>query len=287
VYCVDADEDKSPGYDILTGHADWHGGDPVNGENPADSGAAWGDAGVRSTAYNGSAFLLWHADFIASHLAWRGEFNFGGYKNPQIPDGTPATPSYLLTTPPNVATDESNVYKYVRLGEFQSRDELGRDVVSPWHNNGHGAIATASAEALMNSFSSPGSGKDTFWKWHTIVDEPNRNWRTDQATPTMTPAVGAAVTSLANGIIITFDKKVSTSGGAGGTANTIRLTAGALKVNNVAATTMLDNDGTNKFTQFKFTGFTIPPAGEVTVILTGTASFQGSPAGGWKFTYNP
>ena len=311
VYTVDGDEDRTPGYAILQSHMNWHRGFNVDvapeattgGEVPVFSGPAppnappgWGDVAMdvflvdrrpdrRAMFYNGAAFLRWHRAFIDSHLTWRATFNLPKYLGPDPPPGTPATPQYLLREPTTSSSADSRVYDYVRLGEYQNLDQLGGDVVHPWHNGGHGAIAAATGFARMSNTTSPGAEQDTFWKWHTIVDKPRSDWAIDQASVVaVTPSANSTVTTRPTAITITFDKKVSSGAGAYDTANTIRIKFGALTVNGSPATAMADTRPTNPFTQYRFTGFAAPAAGPITVVLTGTASYAGQ---NYTFTYQP
>jgi len=288
IYAEDADKDKTPDYKLLEGHGDWHRGQNVNGAVPPFASAAppaaapgWGDNGMFEATYAGDAFLLWHRALIDAHLKWRGTFNIGGLIGPNPPPGTPPKPEYLKVDPDTKSIEESDVYNYVRLGEFQSLAELGADVVSPWHNQGHVDIMAATGFARMGGFDSPGAQEDTFWKWHSIVDEPRRDWKTDQAAVAgVDPAEKVTVHAAPTKITISFDKKVSHH--ESDLKNKIQITPGMLKVNGSAATSVRDVGTTSKFMVYEFSGFAAPAQGEVTVDLTGTASYGGK---SYKFTY--
>jgi hypothetical protein len=188
-------------------------------------------------------------------------------------------PSYLSTVPAVTATDKSPLYGYVRLGEFQNLDQLGRDVVHPWHNLGHGAVTNAGFP-LMAGLDSPGSKQNVFWRWHTTVDGPRLNFKKDLAKViSRTPDAGTTVTGGPTQITIAFDKKVSS---ASPPTNTIQLVPGALTVNGSAATMLTDaGSSSSSFMVYTFSGFTKPGTGKVTVKLSGTASYEPKT---WEFT---
>lgn len=281
-------------YRVLTSHHAWHAGGMMDdGAAPVDSVGNWGDVGSDGNAnfdrfYNGSSFLLWHWEFIKAHQAWRSTFNVGALKTAVPPPASDPTPDYLKATPPAMSTQESDVYGYVRLGEFKDLFELGRDTVSPWHNNGHGTLAGATGDADMGGFSSPRAMNDLFWAWHGQIDSIRAAYAKDQAmTTTLVPADGGTVGGPVTEIIVTFDKRVSLNNGfdpSRAATNTEKITAGALKVNGSAATMIDDVGGAgSRFMVYRFRGFAAPPNGAVTVELTGTGSFAGKM---WTFTQN-
>jgi len=289
VYAKDDDEERTPNgeadtYAMLESHGNWHLGDPMdNGDDPVGSAPEgyWGDEGPSGTPfgadYNGSAFLDWHRAFLDAHLAWRNTFNVGAFR---IPGGlaTEPMPSYLMRAPAATADMTSRLYGYVRLGEFQDLDELGRDVVHPWHNFGHGRIAEQGFPKMDDVRISPCAMKDVFWHWHTIVDGPRASHFIDQAAILSTiPADGDVLGDGPTEIIVAFDKKVSFGAPS---RNTVQIKKEALKVNGVVATDLEDAGGaTSKFMIYKFT-IQDPGSGTVTVELTGTASYEGKT---WEF----
>lgn len=307
VYAANGNDRKNPNgtassYRMLLSHHGWHGGgDMDDGKPPVKSGASWGDVPGFSVTYNGSAFLLWHREFIDAHEEWRKTFHVPPL-DPTLPMQALPRPEYLKTTPAPGSTAQSRVYHYVRLGEFQNLDELGRDVVSPWHNSGHGALSGLDSD--MGGFDSPRSKNDLFWKWHTAVDGPRKDSGLttallsvstsldaeiqaasagDRASVLMVePDIGTVLTAVPTGIIVVFDRKVSSYAP---TANTVQLKAEALKVNGSPATTLTDVGGTtSKFMVYRFTGFATPPVGTIAVELNGTASYEGKT---WTLTYQP
>jgi hypothetical protein len=289
VYCNDGgDNDLNPNgesdvYRTLFAHGNWHLGLLMdNLEPPVQSGTEWGDDRPDwALNYNGSAFLLWHRALIDAHMAWRATFNVPAISSsgPIPPPEPNPRPDFLLATPPVDSTVESRVYGYVRLGEHQDLDELGREIVEPWHNQGHVAIGGDMAFCAT----SPRAPSDVFWRWHWHIDEVRQQWTPDQASvTTVSPASGSTVTSVPTEIVVNFDKRVSMNNGQ--TTNAIKITADKLTVNGSAATGIADNGGaTSKFKSYKFTGFTAPGEGTVNVVLTGTASYAGT---SWSFTYD-
>jgi hypothetical protein len=279
--------DTTGQYDVLLSHNNWHAGSPGNkmdnGDTPVYSATqgggadTWGDnGGTFDTGYNGQAFLKWHRAFIDAHLAWRTEFNVGAIGG--AAPGAPAVPEYLKASPAVNDAEKSNCYEYVRLGEFQNLYELGRGVVDPWHNTGHGDIATACGDATMATFDSPHTISNIFWRWHTQVD--TMAVATDKASIILlTPADGSKPAAKPTSIVVVFDKRVSNGAPA---ANTIQIAPGKLKVAGSAATAIADGGGTtSKYMVFEFSGFAAPAAGAVTVELTGTNSYSGKT---WTFT---
>lgn len=305
IYCANGNAKKNPNgdpptmpYRTLFSHHGWHGGMPMDdGAAPVHDSPTRGDGtGLFNGTYDGSAFLLWHWEFIKAHLKWRSTFNVGALMTPLAPPGASPIPDYLKANPPAGSTQESELYGYVRLGEFKDLSEVGRDTVHPWHNFGHGELASATGDPDMGNLDSPRAEKDLFWAWHSTIDGVRAAYTKDQAmTTTLMPADGATVAGPVTEIIITFDKRVSNRNGMGtifdgvsdvprGAVNTEKITAGALKVNGSAATAMTDVGGAgSKFMVYRFTGFAAPANGAVTVELTGTGSYAGKT---WTFTQN-
>jgi len=285
VYTVDGNENKSPGYDILEGHGQWHKGIDVNGEVPAFSAPKWGDGTKKfELDYHGEAFLRWHRELLESHEKWRDTFNVGAFIGANPPPGADKfpKPEYLKLSPDSSKGQESRVYKYVRLGEYQDLDELGRDVVHRWHNDTHMNIAGATGFRRMGTFSSPGAEEDTFWKWHSIVDEVRRDWKVDRAKiVSITPTEKTILSAAPSAIIVAFDRPVSKNDGIA-SANKIHITAGKLTVNGSPAKGSVDIGVGTKFMVYEFSGFDLPKEGEVKVELLGTASYEGKT---YTFTY--
>lgn len=290
VYTVDGDEDRTPGYDVLGGHGSWHFGMPVDGETPpfSDPEGYWGDRDMfsRPNVYNGSAFLEWHRTFIDAHVAWRNTFNAGGFVGPPRPPGAPFKPQYLERTPAPISPEPSRVYNYVRLGEYQDLDQLGRDVVDPWHNTGHEEIAMAGFVRMRDIADSPGTQQDSFWKWHSLVDEPRSDWLAgggaDRADVVSTvPAAGATVSAAPEEIVIGFGRRVSVNAP---DENTVQIGADKLTVNGEPATTIADAGTTTRYMVYSFSGYPAPEAGTVNVELEGTAGYSGT---SFTFTLSP
>jgi len=299
-YCnrddVHSDERASPNgetdiYRVLDSHHAWHaGGNMANGEGAAGSAPSWGDVPGFGAGYNGTAFLRWHRFFLESHASWRSTFGLAAVSG-SAPGALP-TPEYLKAMPPGNSLEESRYYGYVRLGEFQDVDQLGRDVVSPWHNSGHGVLARATGDRIMGGFSSPATIDNTFWRWHGDIESVHAAWRRltipDRAAVSTTiPAAGPAVAGPLTEVIITFSKPISSEvhlDAAQLGRNPGALRASALTVNGQPATRLRDmSPSTTRFRVFRFTGF--PDAtGSVNIVLSGTTSHAAS---SWTVTVNP
>lgn len=293
---------------ISNGQTNWS--DPYGGES------YWGDLDRLRLTYNGSAFLQWHRAFLDAHIAWRNSFNVPAVQvgvfpdipanernyttnNLRLPEYLKQNPSPWPPAPPQNDTGHtpySSIHRYVRLGEFQNLDQLGRGLEPAWHAAGHNALFYADSAQLMGSLLSPGAANDIFWKWHARVDEARYNWMAMGAPDvaqitTLSPAPGAVVTGPVTSIIIAFDNKVSAGimdaatmkfTPASDANNAIQIKASRLTVNGNAATELFDGGGsTSRYTVFEFRSFTTPAAGTVTVVLTGTASYAGT---NWTFT---
>jgi hypothetical protein len=328
VYCANGDPRRNPSgltaypvYQALQSHQNWHTGGPDNGgpgalmdngEIPVKSASegTWGNRGRVSNGsggwildsgdflvnYNGSAFLEWHRELIDAWIAWRDEFNVDSIATIPglgvLPPNAPVRPEYLKETPANASTSRSRLYAYRRLGEFQTLDELGRDVVMPWHNQGHVAIAADPKYADMNSeFDALQTPDHVFWRWHTEVDKVRSEWATDKASvSSVVPSHDSTVSAAPSQLIVKFSKKVSLRSDAA--ANTIGIAPAnfSFKTNGVAlpssVTVSEDSAAANRFTEFKIAS--LPSFGSgtviVQVIMTGTASFDSKT---WSFTISP
>jgi HEAT repeat protein len=296
---ADNDPRRSPNgvsasYATTRDHRHWHLGLRMsNGALPAyatleDAGGrlVWGDLGYRTDParlfdldYNGSALVGWHGRALDAHRAWRRTFHV-----PPLDAATPAgslpVPGYLRRVPEARSADTSRLYGYVRVGEFQNLDQLGRDLVHPWHNRSHTGIAKANAETLMdNHGKSPPAKNDLFWRWHSVVEEVRRAYGPDQATVTeVYPGNGATVGGV-SAVYLAFDRKVSFNAPA---ANKAQLLPALLKVNGKPATTVEDIGGeSSPFVTFRLTGFPVPAEGPVKVELGGTTGVKG---GSWTCT---
>lgn len=277
-------------YDALTSHENWHAGSNMdNGDAAVASGPEgfWGDGNPRfSATYNGSAFLNWHKAYLDAHFAWRNTFNVGGLGT--LPSGPPPVPQHFRALPAGTNVETSRLYGYVRLGEFQNLDQLGRDVVSPWHGDGH--VNLEYFDPLMVSLRSPGARENTFWKWHGQIDTVRNAHATDRAAVISTLPLANATVSSVSSVTVAFDLPVSAlpylDPAAGqDVLNTIALRPGALRVNGSNATQVEDvGPATNTYRYYRFTGFTPPAVGQVTVTLAGTASYAGTT---WIFTRTP
>jgi hypothetical protein len=298
---------ESDTYDVLDSHERWHQQLAMpNGEKPVGSAPEdfWGeprnqDGSVNLDAsYNGSAFLEWHKGFLDAHYAWRETFGLGAPGNP--PSEAPAKPEYLKRMPapvPPPMPDEidlgkSNLYGYVRLGEFQDLDQLGRDTNNPWHGRGHGDLSGVGG-FHMTFLTSPAAYDDTFWKWHGRVDTVREAWTmgmTDQAVVQTTLPVDGTMVAAVNSVTVNFDLPVSCisemSGNQGG-LNQVELRPELLQVNGSPATAVELNypgSGPKTYKSYIFSGFNPPASGQVTITLTGTPSFAGET---WTVTRSP
>lgn len=231
---------------------------------------------------------------------------------------TPPFPVYFESNPTATSsywgTIASPVYGYVRFGEFQDIDELGDDVVDPYHNTGHGSIVRALIHRYkdtdylrMGGYDSPGTPNDFFWKWHGKIDElwvkfVSSGTAKDKAIVTdmspKAPAVPPAgnppapeVTGAFTEVTVTFNKRVSFGAPV---ANTIQLKANHLKVVSSGDPTVTLEPTSEPDDQFpasnpyKIFKFTIPqPAdGTVTITLDGEVGGKSSYTKKvWSFTY--
>lgn len=295
---ADDDPRRSPNgltqsFAITRDHRRWHLGMKMStGEQPvyavlADAGnkLVWGDLGYRDDParlfdldYNGSALLGWHGNALDAHRAWRRTFHVPCLDT-TMPPGALPIPGYLLRVPEAKSADQSRLYGYVRVGEFQNLDQLGRDAVHPWHNRSHTGISKTNRETLMdNHGKSPPAKDDLFWRWHSVVEEVRRALGPDQALVTeVYPGSGASVAD-ASAIYIAFDRKVSFNAPP---ANKLQLHPGLLTVNGKPATAIDDVGGDqHRFVMFRLSGFPVPADGSVKFELADTPGIKG---GTWTF----
>ena len=296
---ADNDPRRSPDglsatYAITLNHRRWHLGMKMStGDMPVyavleDAGqkSVWGDVGYRDDPvrlfdldYNGSALLGWHGEALDAHRAWRRTFHVPGL-DAATPPGSLPVPAYLQRVPEAKSAEQSRLYGYVRMGEFQNLDQLGRDAVHPWHNRSHTGIAKTNNETLMdNHGKSPPAKDDLFWRWHSVIEEVRRALGPDKATVTeIYPGDGVTVAGT-SAIYLAFDRKVSFDAPA---ANKVQLLPGLLTVNGKPATAIADVGGDQtRYVMFRLTGFPAPAEGPVKVELAGTPGIQG---GSWTFT---
>ncbi len=295
VYCnraaMDYDRRNPDGtastYRALENHGRWHMGatmvsDRDPGGTPTSSGSSWGNSGMMGTSYNGTAFLLWHRNYIDAHIAWRGTF---GVSTPSLatpaPGGRPRPP-YLQEAPTTTQADP--VYGYVRLGEFGNIDELGDVVVHPWHNLGHVDIAAGSGFGDMGfENTAPAAPESVFWRWHTTVDSvrtdfegldgPNR-----ASVILLDPAPGAEVAAGYEFITVVFDLPVSFRAPA---HNRVQIAADALHIDGIEVLGMDEAPGFEGRQQaFRFRVAPLS-AGEYSLSLEGTRSFEDRR---WRFS---
>ena len=281
-------------YATSRGHRNWHLGlKMTNGDLPVHSSligfgskSVWGDLGYRDDParlfgldYNGVALLGWHSAFLDAYRAWRRTFHMPDLDTATPPGALPV-PEYLKRVPDEKSKSMSRLHGFVRLGEFQNLDQLGKDAVHPWHNRGHSGIARTSGEPRMDDQAvSPPARDDFFFRWHTVVEELGLRFAPDQAVVTTTfPEQGRTVAALP-AVYIAFDRKVSANAPA---ANVVQLAAGKLKVNGKSAEVVTDVGGENfPFVMFRITGFPVPDEGPVKVELTGTPGYRPT---AWNFT---
>ncbi len=275
-------------------HRNWHLGQHMSdGELPvfslifgSETKTLWGDLGSRNDParlfgldYNGVALLQWHGSFLNAQRAWRRTFHIPDYETDPPHGGLPIE-EYLKRVPDEKSASQSRLYGYVRMGEYQNLDQLGKDAVHPWHNRGHTGISRWNREPRMDDQAvSPPARDDFFFRWHTIVEEVGLAFGPDQATvATKFPEEGATVTD-GSSVFVAFDKKVSANGPA---SNTIQFAAGKVMVNGKPATTVTDIGGQSfPFTIYQISGFPTPDEGPVKVDVAGTLSYKGA---SWSFT---
>jgi HEAT repeat protein len=285
---------RSGSFTITRDHRHWHLGLRMgSGVLPVyaalhDAGKrlVWGDLGYRDNParlfdldYNGSTFLGWHGAALDAHRAWRRTFHVPGL-DPATPRGALPIPGYLQRVPPAKSSERSRLYGYVRVGEFQNLDQLGRDTVHPWHNHSHTGIAKTNREPLMdNHGKSPPARGDLFWRWHSEVEEIRRALGPDRATVTAVyPKDGTAVARV-TALYLAFDRKISFHAPP---ANKVQLRPALVRVNGKPAMTVTDVGGEEApLVMFRLTGFPAPAAGPVRVELAGTPGIRGA---SWTFT---
>jgi hypothetical protein len=203
----------------------------------------------RGVGYSGYAFLWWHYYFLNAHSNWSNYFAVTA----------PADNAEYLVVPPNMAnadpgdvdnppaagdlTDWGTVnpdspptndvaevavqggyFGYVRLGEYPSLNQLGKEMNAPstggvragWHNNGHvdlsriqvGTPATTPYSDMATVARAPHAPDEVFWKWHTRVEAVANDWGDSTGAATATLAIGADKTS----VIVTFNMPVAGTG---------------------------------------------------------------------------
>jgi HEAT repeat protein len=281
-------------YAITRDHRRWHLGLRMStGELPVnaaleDAGGklVWGDLGYRDDParlfdldYNGAALLGWHGAALDAHRAWRRTFHIPCL-DAATPPGSLPVPGYLKRVPDEKSEDQSRLYGYVRIGEFQNLDQLGRDLVHPWHNRSHTGIAEVNQETLMdNHGKSPPAKDDLFWRWHSVVEEVRRALGPDRATVAeVYPGNEATVGGLSS-IYLAFDRKVSFNAPP---ANKVQLLPSLITVNGKPATTLEDVGGESaRFIVFRVSGFPAPAEGPVRVELAETPGIERKE---WAFT---
>jgi HEAT repeat protein len=280
-------------YAMLLWHRNWHTGQKMStGDRPVflqlkDRGEplVWGDVGYRDDParmwgldYNGGAFLRWHGAILGAHRAWRQTFHVPDFD--AAPPNTLPTPEFFKRVPGANSAEKSRLFGYVRIGEFQDADELGKEVVHPWHNIGHVAVSREAGEPRVDDHSvSPSSRDDLFYRWHTIVDNVHRTVGPDQAVVTAVFPEDGMTVSDASSVYLAFDRKVSANAPA---SNTVQLASGKLTVNGRPATTIADMGGDRlPFVLYRLTGFPAVEDGPVKVELTGTPGYQGT---SWSFS---
>jgi HEAT repeat protein len=295
----DTDRRRSPNgtsgnYAITRDHRHWHLGLKMgNGDLPVfaaleDAGGklVWGDLGYRDNParlfdldYNGATFLGWHGAALDAHRAWRRTFHVPGTETATPPGALPI-PGYLRRVPDAKSSDRSRLYGYVRAGEMQDLDQLGREAVHPWHNRSHTGISRTNHEPLMdNHGKSPPAKNDLFWRWHGVVEEVRRALGPDRASITAVYPEGGAVVAGAHALYLAFDRKVSSNAPP---ANKVQLAPALLRVNGKPATAVADVGGEEApFVLFRLTGFPAPAEGPVKVELAGT---PGIAEHSWTFT---
>ncbi len=146
----------------------------------------------------GSRFIQFHREWLRMYNAWRAVFGYATVRA-EFRSGRPgygvAKPGYLRASGRNerghtvrASPARSNTHNARKLTDFDTIDDLGDDLESPWHNDGHVAIwqsrtgfDAASAEDefkerenMIRTSTAPAS--DLFYRWHTKVDEVAKEW---------------------------------------------------------------------------------------------------------------
>lgn len=204
---VDHNPDGSGGfYDVCEDHGYWHHG---------ATGTKY-DSGMGGVNYRGAKFFNWHRAIMDLHQKWRTTFGITTTIDPSL--GT-TKPSYFT----NVGGAEiSDVYKYVRLEEYPTQEQLGDDI-HPWHNAGHNNQATVSSAAgtgntpdIDNSYTNLRGSNNLFWSWHGNIDALRSTIPLPASVATVSstvPANGAgAVPNGGTTIDVVFNKPVSANG---------------------------------------------------------------------------
>lgn len=289
IYTRDGQADRAPNgpsgtYSLLQSHFAWHlGGLMTNGEPPLGSsiGGNWGERDASGVlfgpGFNGVSFLNWHRSLLSAHGAWRSTFNIGGPDLATPVFGVPPMPEYLKAIPEyssDLAQTRSQHLGYVRLGEFQNENELGRAVADPWHSYSHFLLSFYGYSFMAYQNYAPRTLNSVFWRYHTLLDTVRANYQPDQAAVLTTIPVANATVPAPTQITVAFDRKVSANAPSG---NLVQLLASALTVNGSPATNVVDAGPTElRYQIYSFTGFAPPSPGVVTITLSGTASYAGS-----------
>jgi hypothetical protein len=193
-------------YDVCEDHGYWHHG---------TTGTKY-DSGMGGVNYRGAKFFNWHRAIIDLHGQWRSTFGITTTIDPTL--GT-TKPSYFT----NVGGAEiSQVYKYVRLEEYPTQEQLGDDI-HPWHNAGHNNRATLTSAAgtgntpdIGDSYTNLRGSNNLFWSWHGNIDALRTTIPLPASVATVSstvPANGAgAVPNGGTTIDVVFNKPVSANG---------------------------------------------------------------------------
>lgn len=305
-------------YEVCNNHSAWHSSLPMQhfpapgpaaapaiptGSFTAPNGArVWGDRsdivlGNNNVPlpgfgpnYSGESFLNWHNNYIKSWHKWWTFFQVpvpagaGGFNFPVVPPSYQANPGAPLAG--GAAEERAMVspwFGFVRLGEFRSLNQLGKDMNHPpglgWHSLGHSRIGGE----MIQVPNAPHHRDEAFWRWHWIVESVAANWAPDVAQPRA--FLGANGTSVE----IAFNLPVSSSLFVGaGPVNPNRLVQGDVTVTNRAngrnipvvgfqAIANPNNGGRVDLRRFRFTVNPAPAANTpVRINLAGSATFAGN-----------
>lgn len=142
----------SGNWDVLTNHDSWHG--PFAGTD---------------------RFIYFHREFLRGYTVWRQLFGYPPHTavaDTGQPGGGGTKPTYLTAAGGTATSDTHGVTK---LGDFANVSDLGDDLESPWHNNGHMVeagrlIGGTNVNTDMRS-TLHATKCEVFYMWHQKIDD--------------------------------------------------------------------------------------------------------------------
>jgi hypothetical protein len=209
-------------YKVCENHGYWHHG------TTTPSGGQKYDSDMGGVDYRGLKFFNWHKAIIDLHQAWRTTF---GITTPI--DATLGTwkPSYFTNSGGH---SNSQVYKYVRLDEYPTQEQLGDDI-HLWHGAGHNNQRTVdewiaagyaggswNVPEIEDPYQNLAGRTNNFWSWHSNIEALRATIPLTASPATVVGAVpahgAAAVPKGGTTIDVIFNKPVSANGPQAGAA---------------------------------------------------------------------